>query len=569
MVRNGVLREKTAEPLRAMKIETLKQQERRGETAENLSHPTTFTTIRVNRWLILVWVAVTLFYFSWWLDFSHAGAWFLYGALFFGEVYHVWQALGYAHTIWDQKRVAPPKQHVGFPVDIFITACNEPKDIVRKTVEAALKIDYPNFKVHILNDNYVVKNKDWREIEDLGKECDVEVITRKIPGGAKAGNINHALKVTTAPFFALFDADHVPHRDFLKRTMGYFEDSKIAFVQTPQYYANRNKNFLTQASWEQQELFFGPLCQGKNRLNATFWCGTNAVMRREAILGIGGVPENNIAEDFLASLLIHKNGWNSLYIPEILAHGLAPTDAGSYASQQFRWARGSQEVLFHYNPLFWKGVTWMQKMQYLYSAGYYLNGLIVLIDALVPIFVLFTGILPVQDTTGNFMIYFFPFIFLTLYILIRSTGFTITFRAIQLTMGSFPGFLAATISALIRKKAFFKVTVKDDEKEEANYLLLALPHIIYIGLAISAIVYALILQGLVPAVIANAAWIVFNIVFFSGFIRIAYPWHRVSEKITRWAKIMVHLTNKKAEILVPQRVPIEIRDKVEKAEWKP
>src|SRR3989344_5095533 len=119
-------------------------------------------------------------------------------------------------------------------------------------------------------------------------------------------------------FFALFDADHVPHRDFLKRTMGYFEDSKIAFVQTPQYYANRNKNFLTQASWEQQELFFGPLCQGKNRLNATFWCGTNAVMRREAILGIGGVPENNIAEDFLASLLIHKNGWNSLYIPEIL-----------------------------------------------------------------------------------------------------------------------------------------------------------------------------------------------------------------------------------------------------------
>src|SRR3989338_6516555 len=251
MVRNGVLREKITESFRIMKMETLKQQERRGETAESFSHPTTFTTIRISRWLILLWVGVTLFYLSWWLDFSHAGAWFLYAALFFGEIYQVWEALGYAHTIWEQKRVVPPKGYVDFPVDVFITACNEPKDIVRKTVEAALKMDYPDFKVHILNDNYVVKNKDWREIENLGKECGVEVITRKIPGGAKAGNINHALKITEAPFFALFDADHVPHRDFLKRTMGYFEDSKIAFVQTPQYYANRNKNFLTQASWEQ------------------------------------------------------------------------------------------------------------------------------------------------------------------------------------------------------------------------------------------------------------------------------------------------------------------------------
>ena len=490
-----------------------------------MSHPpiASFESIAVPKSLLGLSAFLSVFYFTWWLDFSHAGAWTLYGALFAGEIYHVWQSLAYIHTIWDQKPFR--RETVGKntpPVDIFITVCGEPVSIVEKTVEAALALHYPNFKVWVLNDGFVAKKENWREIEELAKLLGANVITRKTPGGAKAGNVNNALRTTPAEFFALFDADHVPHPEFLQRTMGYFRDEKMAFVQTPQYYKNKDKSLLTFSAWEQQELFFGPICQGKNRLNATFWCGTNAVIRKKAVYDIGGIPENNIAEDFLASLFMHQKGWKSLFVPDILAEGLAPADLKSYWNQQFRWARGSLEVIFKYNPLFHRGLTWAQKSQYLYSAGYYLNGIVVLIDAVVPIAVLFTNTLPVEDTTSNFIAYFFPFIFTTLYLLMRSTNYTITFRAIQLTMSSFFVFFLAALAAITGKKTPFRVTLKTER--EGNYLIYALPSIVYGCIGAGAIVYAVMTRGFAPSVITNSAWIVFNIVFFFPFILHAYPW---------------------------------------------
>jgi len=407
-----------------------------------------YTSAQVPHLLLFLTAALSLWYLTWWFDFSRAGSMTLFTLLFIGEIYHVWQSFGYLHSVWGIQNVEYKKSVVNPPVDIFITVCGEPVDIVRATILGALSVNYPDVKIHILNDGRVARKDNWEEIDALGKSLGVNVITRTIPGGAKAGNINQALKLTHAPFFALFDADHIPHPDFLERIMGHLEDSKMAIVQSPQYYVNKDENFLARASWEQQELFFGPICIGKNRHNATFWCGTNAVVRRKAIESIGGVPENNIAEDFCASLFIHERGWKTLFVPEILAEGLAPTDLKSFFNQQFRWARGSLELVFRYNPFFRRGLTFAQRSQYLYSAGYYLSGLVVLIDAVVPLLVLLTGIRPVEDTTGNFVIYFFPFIFFTLYTLMRATNYSITFRAIQLSMSSFFIFILATLSAV-------------------------------------------------------------------------------------------------------------------------
>ncbi|MDO8510464.1 MAG: glycosyltransferase, partial [bacterium] len=514
----------------------------------------------VSRWLIALSGALTLVYLGWWLDFRHLGAWFLYVPLFIGELYHVWQSFGYLHTIWEQKKI-PEIRPKFFPmVDIFITVCGEPLDVVTRTLEGALGIDYPNFKVHILNDGLVARKKNWEEIADLSKRYPINVITRTTPGGAKAGNVNHALRVTNAPLFALFDADHVPLPQFLNKTVGYLEaDPKMAFVQTPQYYANKDRNFLTQAAWEQQELFFGPICQGKNRHNATFWCGTNAVIRRAAVEDIGGVPEDNIAEDFMASLLMHERGWNSLFVPEVLSHGLAPTDLKSYYDQQFRWSRGSQEVLFKFNPLFRRGLTFAQKMQYLYSAGYYLNGFIVAIDAIIPLIVLSTGILPVVDTTSNYSIFFLPFIILTLYILMRSTRFTITFRAIQLTMSSFFIFLTATISVILGTKNAFKVTSKVEQ--EGNYLIYALPNILYIWLAVLVITLAVVREGVTASVVTNSAWVVFNAVFLSSFIRVAYPWRRAWRNAVSKAREALWFRGVRgAQVVEEKALVYEIRD---------
>ncbi len=499
-----------------------------------------YISAQVPRVLILIAAALSLWYLTWWFDFSRAGSITLFVLLFIGEIYHVWQSLGFLHTVWDMKKVEHKVSVTNPLVDIFITVCGEPVDIVEQTVRGALAINYPNFTVHILNDGKVARKENWEEIITLGKSLGVNVITREIPGGAKAGNINHALKLTSAPFFALFDADHVPHPEFLERTMGHLEDPKMAIVQSPQYYINKGENFLTRASWEQQELFFGPICIGKNRHNATFWCGTNAVVRRTAIESIGGVPEDNIAEDFCASLFIHQRGWKTLFIPEILAKGLGPTDLKSFFNQQFRWARGSLELVFRYNPFFRKGLTFAQRSQYLYSAGYYLSGLIILIDAVVPLVVLLTGIRPVEDSTGNFIIYFFPFIFITLYVLMRATNYSITFRAVQLSMSSFFIFILAAISTITGKKSAFKVT--DKRAAQGNYLMYALPNIIYTVATVLIIAFALYMHGPTPHVITNAAWAIFNVVFFFPFIVVAYPWRTEANHLLEKANHRINST---------------------------
>ncbi|MBI4128935.1 MAG: glycosyltransferase [Parcubacteria group bacterium] len=491
----------------------------------------TFPVIRVPHWLILLSAGITLVYSTWWLDMRHAGAWVLYGALLIGEIYHIWQALGYMYTIWGLQAVREKGVSPNAPnVDVFITVCGEPRHIVEETLAAALVMEYPRFTVTLLNDGYVAHKPNWREIEELAHAYGARVITRTVPGGAKAGNINNALAHTSAPFFAVFDADHVPHRDFLAKTVGYFEDPKMALVQTPQYYKNKDENLLTRAAWEQQELFFGPICQGKNRANATFWCGTNAVLRRAALDQVGGIPTKTVTEDFLVTLFLHQKGWRSLYISEVLAEGLAPHTLGDYVSQQFRWARGCLELIFKYNPLFKRGLTWAQRMHYLYSAGYYLNGIVVLIDAIIPLIVLFTAISPVDINTNNFIVYFFPFIFSTIYLLMRSTGYTVTFRAIQMSMSSFFVFFMAAVSALFNRKTSFVVTSKT-ASERGNFLIYALPHLVYTGVAAIAIVYAILTQGRDPSIITNASWALFNIVFFWGFVRVAYPWARVPTRI--------------------------------------
>jgi cellulose synthase (UDP-forming) len=471
----------------------------------------------------------SLFYLTWWLNINNAGHPILYTLLVLGEIFHVFQVLGYAFTVYDVKRPKFEKVVRIHPVDIFVTVCGEPVEIVEKTLSAIKKLNYPNFKVYVLNDGYVAKKDNWQEIDALAIKYGATPITRTTPGGYKAGNINNALRFTDAPFIAIFDADHIPDTSFLARTMGYFKNDNLALVQTPQYYENHKDNFVTKNSWEQQELFFGPICVGKNSSNSAFWCGTNAVVRRQALEQVGGVPENNIAEDFLASMFLHSKGWETLYIPEILSKGMAPMNLRDYVVQQFRWARGSLEMIFIYNPIFRKGLTWKQKFQYIWSSSYYLSGLIVLIDAVIPLLALGFDVLPVRAETTDFLVYFFPFISSTIYLLVSSTNHQLTFNAIQMSNSSFYIFILAMLSTIFRFKVSFKVTPKT--QETGNYLLYALPHILYVIAGVLAISVGVSRHGITPAIANNISWALFNIVFFSAFIKAAYPWEKLYPKL--------------------------------------
>ncbi len=478
----------------------------------------------VPKLILVIETMLTVFYFvviAMWFKVSNV---YLFGILITSQIFFTWQGLTFIQTIWNTGYMPRSDPAFAEPVDIYITVAGEPADIVEETVRAALDMDYPAFSVYILNDGYVAKKENWRDMEMLADRLGAHCITRTVAGGAKAGNINNALRTTTSPFIVIFDADHVPHRDFLQKTMCYFTDRKVAFVQSPQYYKNHKTNEVTGGSWEQQGLFFGAILKGKNRLNSVTMCGTNMAIRRKPLEDVGGMCDTNIAEDFVTGLFIHRKGWKSVYVPEVLAEGLAPEDFLSYYKQQLRWARGSLEVLFKYNPLFKRGLTLNQKMQYISSASYYLSGIFVLINAAIPLVFFFTGAVPFVVSTMSLAIVFLPYMFLTLYVVQLSTNFTYTFRALSFSMSAWTIHLRALSELLRGKKSGFAVTSK--RAVEGNFIRLVRPHIIYFIIGAIAISFGLIRYGLTASVATNTAWVILNGMVFTPFIHAAMPARR-------------------------------------------
>jgi cellulose synthase (UDP-forming) len=445
----------------------------------------------------------------------------LFYLLLIGELFHLFQIFGFCYTIWDRSWGAQSDKNFTPDVDVYITVCGEPTNIVRQTAVAAKAMDYPNHHVYLLNDGFVANRSNWREVEALAIELGIVCITRQEAGGAKAGNINNAMRETKSPYVVVFDADHVPHSDFLKETICYFIDPKMGFVQTPQFYKNQATNNITQTAWDQQALFFGPIMSGKNRLNSTFMCGTNMVLNRKAIEDAGGMCEFNIAEDFLTSLFVHDKGWKSLYVPKVLAEGLAPEDFLSYYKQQFRWTRGSLEVIFKYNPLFKRGLSWPQKLQYLISASYFLSGAVVLFDAVLPLIFLYTGITAVNTHTMALAIIFIPYIFSSLYALQRSSNYTFTFAAISFSISSFVLQLRGIFAVAVNQKTSFTVTSKQAIK--GNFLYLVAPQIAYILIAIVGLIVGLEREGLNASLLANLSWAIVDSIAFIPFIIAAAP----------------------------------------------
>lgn len=474
--------------------------------------------------LLVANIAIALIYFSWWFAPGHMGNPILFSLLFIGEVYHVGMALAFWFTVWPTRRISGVETQEGRfapSVDVFIPVAGEPVEIVRKTAVACQNLDYPNFKVYILNDGFVAKKENWRDIVSLAEELGVGCITRAVPGGAKAGNVNNALRHTTGAIVVLFDADMAPYPDFLTKVIPYFQDQKMGFVQTPQYYHNAGVNHVTGGAWEQQELFFGPIMDGKGRGNSAFICGTNVAIRRKALLEVGGMCENNIAEDFITSLSLHQKGWKSHYIKEVFAEGLAPHNLHSYCTQQLRWARGSLEVLFHANPLLKKELSFTQRMQYLTSALYYCNGVVVLIDILMPLIFLFGGVQPVAATTTSFALFFIPFIFASLYTLSLASGGSVTLRAIAFSQSSFMLHLLALFSVLTKHKMAFVITPKQAFSQTSSLHLVS-PHLSYILLACIGAVVGIHREGMNPSVLTNITWVMFNSILFLPFIRASF-----------------------------------------------
>ncbi|MBX3453422.1 cellulose synthase catalytic subunit [Ferrovibrio sp.] len=283
-------------------------------------------------------------------------------------------------------------------VDVFIPTYNESWEVLERSILGAKALDYPHFKVWVLDDT----RRDW--LREKCAEIGVRYLSRPDNKGAKAGNLNHALNIskqeTGAPFIMVLDADFVPKRNFLRRTVGFFTDQRVALVQTPQFFFNPNMlqhNFMLSESWvDEQRFFFDTLQPAKDGWDVSYCCGTSFIARRAAIEAVGGYPTETITEDILLSFKLIDAGYISRYLNEKLSTGLAPETINEYIKQRSRWGIGAIQSLFvQVGPFGRNNLKPVQRLLFLETANYWLS---------LPTFCLFSLIAPLLYWYGGIAI---------------------------------------------------------------------------------------------------------------------------------------------------------------------
>lgn len=184
-------------------------------------------------------------------------------------------------------------------VDIIIATINESEELLTQTIVGCLNIEYKDkSKVHI----YISDDGNRSNIKELAEKYNINYITRNDNKDAKAGNYNNALKYLKSDYILTLDADMIPSKDILEKTIPYFlKDNDVGFVQTPQYFYNydiyQSRFGLRDKIPFDQNFFYNILQTEKEKINSVVYCGTNAVISREALDKIGGFATGTLTED--------------------------------------------------------------------------------------------------------------------------------------------------------------------------------------------------------------------------------------------------------------------------------
>ena len=404
----------------------------------------------------------------------------LYLAELYGLALHI---LGMFVNFWpvEHRPVALPRDSSTWPtVDVFIPTYNESEDLVRTTVTAAAQIDYPRDKmrIHILDDGGTsAKRNDpassesaWRRryrLMKIAREAGATYITRENNRFAKAGNLNHALRHTSGELVLILDCDHVPATDILRHTVGHFlVDEELCLVQTPHFFINPGPPEKALAGAgplpDEGDMFYRVIHQGLDSWNASYFCGSAAVLRRRHLEAVGGIAEDSITEDAETGFRLHARGYNSVYITRPMICGLSPESYGDYVIQRTRWAQGMVQIMFLNNPLFARGLTLPQRLCYFNSSLFWFFGLARITYYLAPAGFLIFGLSIYHASWLQVLAYAIPYVLSSLllmdffYSLARRPIFSEIYESLQ-SIFLIPGVLAAVADP---RKPTFKVTPK-------------------------------------------------------------------------------------------------------------
>lgn len=483
------------------------------------NEPLKYEPLGVPRMLVVFTTLVVAAWYMWWRlgTFNPDAKAFSY-LLYAGEWFGIITLLLHYFMVRRLSIREAPLPEAGHTVDVFIPTYNEPVDIVRRTLVTAIGMEYPHT-------TYLLDDGNREEMRKLAEELGCKYLARETNENAKAGNLNYGIKHSSGEFIAIFDADHAPKKTFLMRTLGYFKDPSVAFVQTPQDFYNLDsfQHRVVRKSgqvWSEQSLFFRVIQRGKDYWNAAFFCGSCAILRRSALEAVGGIATGTITEDIHTSIRLHKYGYKSVYHAESLAFGIAPAHIEPFLKQRIRWGQGAMQVWRREGVIFNRHLTLAQKLNYIASMAIYFDGWQKFLYYLTPIVVLLTGMMPLVTTMEDFLLHFIPFFVMSVWCFEElGRGYSEMLYVEQYNMARFAAFCYSTLG-LFMGDLKFKVTNKKMPADRAALNLYLMPQYAVLVLNITAIPIGLILYSQTGhlsfySLLANMVWCSLNLTLAS------------------------------------------------------
>ena len=460
----------------------------------------------------VAYVAAALWYLLWRLSTFNPDARVFSIVLYAAELFGFVACALHLFMCWRLSRRTAGTPPPGLSVDVFVTTFDEPTSMLRRTLLAARDMDYPH-KTWLIDDG------NRPEMMALAEELGVRYLARTLNKDAKAGNLNNALRHAQGDFLAVFDADQVPARHFLVRTLAFFRNDSVAFVQTPQDFYNldylqhktdRGKRLV----WNEQSVFSRVIQPGKDYWNAALFCGSCAVLRRAALDEVGGFATETLNGDLHTSLRLHKQGYQSVYVSESLAFGVSPHNLAPFLEQRARSARGALQVWAREGIVFSRGLTLAQRASYLATVLASFEGWRKAIFYLAPVVVLLTGTMPIAAFDTPFLLHFLPYFVLSLWSFEElGRGYGRTTLIEQFKMARFAACVAATLG-IGRDRGRFALS-REDGSIAAESARLAWPAQAILVLNLAAIPFGLVhhawhLTLPASALGANLLWALLN-----------------------------------------------------------
>ncbi|MBM6594808.1 UDP-forming cellulose synthase catalytic subunit [Microvirga pudoricolor] len=408
-------------------------------------------------------------------------------------------------------RKPPPLDPNDLPsVDVYVPTYNEDADLLATTLAAARAMDYPKekFTVWLLDDGGTDEKCESTnaksaeaararrvELTELCHALDCKYLTRARNLHAKAGNLNNGLENSTGDLVVVFDADHAPARSFLKETVGYFGlDKRLFLVQTPHFFINPDpveRNLGTfQTMPSENEMFYGIIQRGLDKWDASFFCGSAAVLRREALLETDGFSGKSITEDCETALELHSRGWRSLYVDKPLIAGLQPDSFASFIGQRSRWAQGMIQIMRYRMPPLKRGLKLPQRLCYMSSVLFWLFPFTRACFLLSPLCYLFFSLEIFTASGGEFLAYTSTYMLVNfmmqnyLYGRYRWPWISDLYEFIQ-TVYLLPAILSVIANP---SKPTFKVTAKNENLSQSRISELGAPFFIIFGILLLGVV---------------------------------------------------------------------------------